>query len=168
MLASATSWEIYPWVQERQSNYVIGAVLSIAALILFAALAAPISNQHEFGSAPDGAGDLRSLLAVIAALFVIPSYLSILPWTDAKQSKEDTMSTRNQFNEWLDILTNKNSVAMRWMLINRFFYATRNTMIISSISFYLVYVRNLPTDELGTGVALVTLVGLFSGLLGMF
>jgi hypothetical protein len=54
------------------------------------------------------------------------------------------------------------------MLINRFFYATRNTMIISSITFYLVYVRNLPTDELGTGVALVTLVGLFSGLLGMF
>jgi hypothetical protein len=171
MLSNATSWEIYPWVQERQKNFITTAAVSILSLILFAVvLASPISNRHEFGSQPTGATELRQTYAFVAALFVLPSFLSICPWRDAKQSTSTTPVKRkpscNQCHEWWGILTNPSSSAMRWMLLNRFFYNIRNAMTVSSITYYLTYVRNVPTDTLGTGLAVVTLLGLLSGLLG--
>ena len=64
------------------------------------------------------------------------------------------------------MLRSEHSSAIRWMLANRFFRATRTNMNVQSIVFYLVYVRNVPVDQVGTGVFLVTIIGLFVGLSG--
>ena len=68
--------------------------------------------------------------------------------------------------EWWSMLRSEQSSAIRWMLANRFFRATRTSMTVLSIVFYLVYVRNVPVDRVGTGIFLTTVIGLFIGLIG--
>ena len=98
VLNSATEWEVYPWVQERQQNFMVNALLGVLALITFAIIALPLSNNHEMGTRPEGASQLRNMLSFVAALLVLPGLLAIGPWRDAKQATSAQRQNMNQLN----------------------------------------------------------------------
>lgn len=161
MLSNAAKWEIYPWIEERMKNNVWTSISTALGVIAFAGLSIPVGGAHEMGSAPNGGGRGRLIFSIITAFLCLLGFVSIKPWSDAKQATKKHAKAVNQCVEWKDILSSPNTGPMRWVTFTYFIASIQGTFTVSTVVYYFVYVSMVRLESVGisvAGVAFLTLV----------